>query len=180
MYAQHGVHAGGRLRRLELAGTTRHAAREGVRRLSRLRRGECVPQGRKARRLSVPAPSMADMRGWRTLFAGSMQVLLLVVPFFILTVAVSNAIPGGGPPCSRLVGRWTSPVQDHRTAQPILTVELAADGRCELRVGAHALRQRSVHGRYKIVMGRLVMEFPTHRMVWSSAAAQQAQERNDE
>lgn len=109
------------------------------------------------------------MHGWRTLFAGSVQVLLLVVPFLLVTVALSNAIPGGGPPCSRLVGRWASPTQGQSAAQPILTLELAGDGRCELRVEDRALGSRSVRGRYKVVMGRLVMEFPTHRMVWSFA-----------
>lgn len=127
-----------------------------------------VPAGSVSR--STPSdPTSGYVSGWRGLVAGVIQFLGLVLPFLFVTVVVSHALPGGGPPPSQVIGCWTSDAaaQALAVSQPFVVVHLAADGRCELRVKDDALVSRSVQGRYEVVLGRLVMHFPTHRMVWS-------------
>lgn len=98
------------------------------------------------------------------------QFLGLVLPFVFVTVVVSSALPGGGPAPSRLIGRWASAAHAPPVAQPLVVVHLEPDGRCQLRVNGNPLVTQSVQGRYEVVMGRLVMQFPSHRMVWSFAS----------
>lgn len=109
------------------------------------------------------------MQEWRGLFAGVAQLVILVLPFVGLTLVVFSAFPVGSPTHEGLIGRWASSTEPLEVDGGLVVLDLEPDGACELRVCGDDLLGRCVRGRYEVVMGHLVVQFPSHRMVWSLA-----------
>ena len=95
-----------------------------------------------------------------------------VLVFLCLVIVVFEAVPGGGPRRSSLIGRWASSEAAIQAAQPAVELDLAADGSFVLRmtVASRAARRVRVQGRYEIVQGQLVMVLRGHRMIWTIAS----------